>query len=66
MREYNTVIEPWVDVAADVAAITTGVAIRERNVFSIGGRRYGIEENDRLYPIDGVGFHRLDRQGYIQ
>lgn len=64
IREVNTVIEPWVDVAADVAAISSGIANREGNDFSIGERRYGVEENDRLYPIDGAGFHQLDRQAY--
>ncbi|MDQ3252992.1 MAG: hypothetical protein M3R15_03640 [Acidobacteriota bacterium] len=63
-KAENTVIEPWVDVKADVAAVNAGEAIRTGNLFEINGRTYGVESNGTLYPISGSGFHSLDRKAY--
>jgi hypothetical protein len=58
------VIEPWVDVASDVAAINAGQAHREGNTLEINDRIYGVEPNGALYPISGRGFIELNRQAY--
>lgn len=62
----NTVIEPGVDVAADVRAINAGQATRlPNNEILTNQRVYGIHaETGRLFPIEGVGFHQLSRQEY--
>lgn len=61
--EWNTVILPGVDVAADVAAINRGVARRVGNTYIINGRTYGFH-NGRLYPMHGEGLVRLTRNQY--
>ena len=63
-KAVTTVIEPWVDVAGDVAAINAGRAIRMGERFVVNGRRYQQEAIGTLYPIDGVGFHQLDRGAF--
>jgi RHS repeat-associated protein len=62
-KDLNTVIEPRVDVAADVAAINRGLARREGDRFIIHGRTYGVHDGT-LYPISGPGFHQLDRGAF--
>lgn len=64
VREWNTVIEPWVDIDADVEAILGGRAIRVGDTFEIGGRRWGVEPNGTLDPITGPGLIRLDRESF--
>ncbi|HEX8597161.1 MAG TPA: SBBP repeat-containing protein [Chloroflexia bacterium] len=64
-RGTNTVIEPGVDVAADVAAINAGTAVRSGSDFVINGRTYRMHSNKgRLIPISGPGFHQLSRDAY--
>jgi hypothetical protein len=55
-KEMNTMIEPGVDVAGDVAALNAGKATREGNTFIVNGRTYGMHDGT-LYPISGPGFH---------
>jgi hypothetical protein len=62
-KEKNTVIEPGVDVAGDVAAINRGSATRVNGNYSINGRVYG-EHKGTLYPLFGPGFHTLSRAAY--
>ena len=62
MDDRNTVIEPGVDVQADVAAINSGLAKRIGNTFEVKGRVYGVHDGT-LYPISGPGFQTLDRGG---
>ncbi|HET7037471.1 MAG TPA: hypothetical protein VFI42_17430 [Thermomicrobiaceae bacterium] len=52
------------NVAADVAAINRGDALRDGDRYLVSGRRYGIKATGRLFPIDGPGFHRLDRGAF--
>jgi len=56
----NTVIEPGVDVNADVEAINAGRATRVNGNFVVNGRTYGAHDGT-LYPISGTGFHQLSR-----
>jgi hypothetical protein len=63
-RDLNTVIEPGVDVAGDIAAINRGLAKRIGNTFEINGRSYGVKEGGTLYPISGPGFHQLNRGAF--
>ena len=62
-KEMNTMIEPGVDVAGDVATINAGKATREGNTFIVNGRTYGMHDGI-LYPISGPGFHQLDRGAF--
>lgn len=63
-KAVTTVFEPWVDVAADVAMINAERAIRTGDRFLVNGGRYQQEANGTLYPVDGVGCHRLDRGAF--
>ncbi|WP_197740795.1 hypothetical protein [Tuwongella immobilis] len=62
-KDLNTVIEPGVDVAADVEAINQGLAQRAGDRFIVNGRTYGVHDGT-LYPISGPGLHQLDRGGF--
>ena len=62
-KAHTTVIEPGIDVAADVAAIRAGNAHRVGNEFSINGRIYGVHGRT-LYPVSGPGFHPLNRGAF--
>jgi hypothetical protein len=53
------VIDPAVDVAADIAAINRGVANREGDRYTVNGRVYGVEQNGRAYPITGSGIFQF-------
>jgi len=64
VRDWNTVIEPWVDVDADVDAIISGKATRRGDRFIVNDRHWGVETNGTLYPIDGPGCIRLDRESF--
>ena len=63
-KALNTVIEPGVDVDADVAAINAGLAVQQGDRFIVNGRTYGIEPMNRLYPIRGPGSHQLGRGAF--
>ncbi|MDP8921524.1 MAG: hypothetical protein M3O34_01450 [Chloroflexota bacterium] len=60
----NTVIMPWVDVAADLGAIRAGLARRDGNRFVVNRRTYVLKPGGRLYPVEGAGLHRLSRGPY--
>jgi hypothetical protein len=63
-KARNTVLESWVDVAADVGAINAGWARRQGDQFLVNGRLYGLEPNGRIYPISGAGVHQLGRGAF--
>jgi hypothetical protein len=68
-KDLNTVIEPGVDVAADIAAISAGRAVRGMTsegvqTYTVNGRTYGIEPSGTLFPMTGVGFIMLNRNAY--
>jgi hypothetical protein len=63
-RRLNSVIESRVDVAADIAAINHGAAIRRGDTYEINGRIYGLEPGGRAYPIAGPGIHQLGRRAF--
>lgn len=60
----NTVMDPRVDVAADVAAINRGEAVRQGDTYTIGGRTYVLEPTGTLSPRDGDGFYVLTRASF--
>ncbi len=61
-KAQNTVIEPGVDVAGDVAAINAGLAKNVGENLVVNGRTYGVHpDTGRLFPISGPGFHQLNR-----
>ncbi|HEX8110293.1 MAG TPA: hypothetical protein VF516_21325 [Kofleriaceae bacterium] len=62
-KNLNTVIEPGVDVAGDVAGIQAGKAARVNGNYVIHGRMYGVHDGT-LYPISGPGFHQLNRGAF--
>ncbi|WNG31481.1 hypothetical protein F0U62_11870 [Cystobacter fuscus] len=68
-KDVNTVVEPRVDMNADVAAIKEGHAAVGRAPggdvsYTVNGRTYGAHPNGTLYPIEGDGFHTLDRDSF--
>jgi hypothetical protein len=62
-KELNTVAEPWVDVAGEVAQIRAGSVPSVNGHYTVNGRVYGIH-NSSLYPVSGPGFHQLNRGAY--
>lgn len=67
-KDLNTVVEPSVDVSADVKAINAGDAVEglTKNgikTYTINGRTYGVHDGT-LYPMSGDGFHVLDRPAF--
>ena len=38
--------------------------MRDGDRYVVNGRRYRMEATGRLFPIDGPGFHRLDRGAF--
>jgi hypothetical protein len=62
-KNMNTVIEPGVDVAADVAEIQSGRVTRVKGNYVVHGRMYGIHDGT-LYPISGPGLHQLSRGAF--
>jgi hypothetical protein len=67
VREKNSVVEAWVDMEADTAAINSGKATLVQNEYGdnyiVNGRTYRYHDG-RLYPVDGVGVHSLSRDGF--
>jgi hypothetical protein len=60
-RAVNSVIEPTVDVAADIAAINRG---EHGDRYTVNGRMYGVEEGGRAYPVAGPGIYQLGRGAF--
>ncbi len=60
----NTVIDPRVDVANDVAAINRGEAVRQGDSYTVSGRTYVLEPSGRLSRRTGDGFYVLDRGSF--
>jgi hypothetical protein len=60
----NTVAIPWVDFAADLAAILAGKAARQGNRFLVNRREYVLEGGGRLCPVSGDGLIQLGRGAY--
>lgn len=68
-RDTNSVIEPRVDVKADIAAMKEGHAQMGRTAsgevsYTVNGRTYGVHPNGTLYPLRGDGIHTLDRGAF--
>lgn len=63
-RAVNSVIEPTVDAAADIAAINRGEAVRHGDRYTVNGRVYGVEEGGRAYPVAGPGIYQLGRGAF--
>ncbi|HOQ27462.1 MAG TPA: hypothetical protein PLH36_01845 [Armatimonadota bacterium] len=63
VKKINSVVEPWVDVKADVEAINVGKARRDGEFYHINGRIYTVH-NGRAVPVSGDGVHQLDRGAY--
>jgi len=63
-KPVNTVIEPGVDVTADIAAINRGDAVLENGEYLVNGRRYRLHDNGTAYPTTGDGLHQLTRQEF--
>ncbi len=62
-KDVNSVFEPSVDVAGDVAKIRAGQAERVGDKFVVNGRTYG-HHDGTLYPMSGPGIHTLDRGAF--
>lgn len=62
--DKNTVIMPWVDVNADVAAINSGNVTPVKGIYTVNGRSYAVHDNGTLYPTTGDGFVTLNRAEY--
>lgn len=68
VREKNTVILKGneADVQNDIKGIAEGNAklVDNGSAYEINGRRYGVEENGRTFPISGKGLVELNRNEY--
>jgi len=56
-RKRNSLLEPWVDVRADLDAINAGEGIYDPATrwIRVNGRLYGMHENGTKFPIEGDG-----------
>jgi hypothetical protein len=68
-KDVNSVLEPHINVEADIKAIRAGQAQAGRAPggefsYSVNGRTYGMHTNGTLYPVEGVGVHTLDRASF--
>jgi hypothetical protein len=63
-RATTDVVESWVDLAADIAAINRGEAIRQGETYLVNGRTYRVKPNGTAFPVSGLGVHRLDRGAF--
>lgn len=62
-RRRNSLLEPWVDVRADLDAINAGGGVYDlatRRVW-VDGRLYGIHEHGTTFPIEGDGIIPVGR-----
>jgi hypothetical protein len=66
IKVLNTIIEPGVDVATDVADINAGRAARVAggDWLAPSGRQYGVEQSGKLFPRSGPGFTQINRGTY--
>jgi hypothetical protein len=65
--EITSVVEPWVDLAADTRDINEGRATRVGDRFHVNGRVFGAKTSGsrrRLYPVSGEGVHQLSRNEF--
>jgi hypothetical protein len=63
-KDLNTVIEPGVPVAEDIAAINAGLVPRVGDLFVVNGRTYQVVGGNHLTPVSGPGFHPLERPAF--
>lgn len=59
-------LEPWVDIRADLNAINAGEGIYDpatRRIW-VNGRLYGLHENGTTFPIEGDGIIPVSRSIY--
>lgn len=65
-RKQNSLIEPRVDVGADLDAINAGTGAYDpatRRIW-VNGRLYGVHENGTTFPIEGDGIIQVSRSIY--
>ena len=60
----TSVVEHWVDMAADIAAINRGEAIRTGEAYLVNGRTYRVKPDGKAFPVSGAGVHQLDRGAF--
>jgi hypothetical protein len=63
-KPLNSVIEPWVNVDGDVAAINRGEAVRRGDQYAVNGRTYQLKPSGTLFPVSGDGIHTLRRGAF--
>lgn len=69
-QKKNSVVQPDVDMEADIEAIRNGRATwnPDTNEYEVNGRTYKVENTGkddlRTYPTGGVGVHNLDQLEY--
>jgi hypothetical protein len=62
-KVQNSLIEPWVDVQADIDAINAGDGFYDpatRRVW-VNGRLYGLHDSGTTFPIEGEGIIPVNR-----
>ncbi|MFD4693368.1 polymorphic toxin-type HINT domain-containing protein [Streptomyces sp. NPDC058463] len=68
VKEKNTVILKGneADIQNDIKGIAEGKGklVDNGSAYEINGRKYGVEENGRTFPISGKGLVELDRNEY--
>ncbi len=66
VRDQNSLIEPWVDILADMEAINAGLGSYDsatRRVH-VNRRTYGVHDNGTAFPISGEGVIQVNRGTY--
>ena len=60
----TSVVEWWVNMAADIAAINRSEAVRLGETYVINERTYRVKPDGTAFPVAGRGVHRLDRGSF--
>ncbi|VAW59107.1 hypothetical protein MNBD_GAMMA11-2930 [hydrothermal vent metagenome] len=61
-KNNNTIIEPGLDVSADINSLNTGNFKRKGEDYIVGKRVYGMHpDTGTVFPKSGPGFTNVDR-----
>lgn len=66
MKDQNSLLEPWVDIQADMEAINAGLGSYDpgTQLVHVNARTYGIHESGKAYPVSGEGIIKVNRGTY--
>ena len=64
-KNRNAVVDPTVDLQADIDVINSGRATRSGNLWDVSGRTYHVDATGHAWPVSGAGVYSLDRGAFL-